>query len=52
MTVQMDHKQTGDNIFWLFLVAGQLAMLTNTGKIRKRGCYRNRNTIIKVEGIL
>lgn len=52
MTVHMDHKQTMDRILWLFLVAGQLTMLTKTYKIRRRACYINRNTIIKVEGTL
>lgn len=52
MTVRMDHKQKMDNILWLFFVAGQLTMLTNTCKIRRRVCYINRNTILKVEGML
>lgn len=52
MTVHADHKQTMDNILWLFLVAGQLTLLTSTCKIRRRVCYIKRSRMIKVEGIL
>lgn len=52
MTVHTDRMQMTGDILWLLLEAGQLAMLTNTCKIRRRVCDINRNAIIRVEGML
>lgn len=52
MTVHMDRMQMMENVLWILLVAGQLTMLTNTCKIRRRMCYTNRNAIVRFEGML